>query len=185
MTLDDLVHQVVQDVPEAPLMTIRDAITRMARELCTEADVWVQEGEPVVVAANTANPQIVASSGEPLRIVSLKIDGRECVQGQGFDQPTPTSIELYQRPKASMLYGRLACRPAMGDMPPAEVVDRWDMAIANGARWRLLMLPQPWRNPELANYYHQQYLADVAMARQNSRLGHARGGARVKARRFI
>ncbi len=81
-------------------MTIRDAITRMARELCTEADVWVQEGEPVVVAANTANPQIVASSGEPLRIVSLKIDGRECVQGQGFDQPTPTSIELYQRPKA-------------------------------------------------------------------------------------
>ncbi|MBW5800678.1 hypothetical protein [Halomonas elongata] len=185
MTLDDLVHQVAQDVPEAPLMTVRDTITRMARELCTEADVWVQEGEPVVVAANTDNPEIVASSGEPLRLISLQIDGRERVQGHSFYQPTPTTIELYQRPKASMLYGRLACRPAMGDIPPDEVMERWGMAIANGARWRLLMLPQPWRDFERANYYHQQYLTDVATARQNSRLGHARGGARVKARRFI
>ncbi|MDT8895639.1 hypothetical protein RSO41_13355 [Halomonas sp. I1] len=185
MTLEELVQQVLMDVPDAPMMTVRDAVRRMARELCTEADVWVQEGEPVVVAANTANPQVTASSGQPFRIVSLTLNGRECIQGQGFDQPTPTTIEFYERPEASLVYGRLACRPAVGDMPPTEVVDRWDMAIANGARWRLLMLPQQWRNPELANYYRRQYLADVATAKQTSRLGHARGGARIKARRFI
>ena len=38
MTLDELVNQVILDVPEAPIMTIRDQIKRMARELCQEAD---------------------------------------------------------------------------------------------------------------------------------------------------
>lgn len=185
MTITELVNQVVQDVPEAPLLTIREMLSRMARELCTEADAWVQEGEPVVVAANTIYPQVVASRGEPLRIVSLALEGRERVQGDGFRQPAPTVIEFDRTPEASMLYGRLACRPTHGDMPPEEVVSRWGEVIADGARWRLLLLPQPWRNAELASYYQQRFLAGVADARQHSRLGHARGGARVKARRFI
>jgi len=185
MTLNELVNQVVQDVPEAPLLTIRETLARMARELCTEADAWVQRGEPVVVAANTDYPQVVASQGEPLRIVSLTLHGRERMQGDGFRQPAPTVIEFDRRPEGSLLYGQLACRPAPGDMPPEEVVSRWGEVIADGARWRLLLLPQPWRNAELASYYQQRFLAGVADARQHARLGHARGGARVKARRFI
>lgn len=185
MTLNELVNQVVPDVPEAPLLIIRETLARMARELCTEADAWVQRGEPVVVAANTDYPQVVASQGEPLRIVSLTLHGRERVQGDGFQQPAPTVIEFDRRPETSLLYGQLACRPAPGDMPPEVVVSRWGEVIADGARWRLLLLPQPWRNAELASYYQQRFLAGVANARQHSRLGHARGGARVKMRRFI
>ncbi|WP_280568259.1 hypothetical protein [Chromohalobacter sp. 296-RDG] len=185
MTLSDLTNQVVQDIPEAPLLSIREMLARMARELCTEADAWVQSGEPVVVAANTDYPQVVASQGEPLRIVSLTLDGRERVQGDGFLQPAPSVIEFDRKPTESLLYGRLACRPIYGDMPPDEVVSRWGEVIANGARWRLLLLPQPWRDPELATYYQKRFLAGAADARQHSRLGHARGGARVKARRFI
>lgn len=183
--MNDLVTKVVQDVPEAPLLTIRETLARMARELCTEADAWVQSGEPVVVAANTDYPQVVASQGEPLRIITLILNGRERVQGDGFWQPAPTLIEFDRQPGDSLLYGRIACRPAPGDMPPPEVVSRWGEVIADGARWRLLLLPQPWHNPELAAYYQQRFLAGITDARQLSRLGHARGGARVKARRFI
>lgn len=86
MTGAELVNQVLQDVPEAPLLTIREMLARMGRELCTEADAWVQDGEPVVVAADTDYPQVVASRGEPLRIVSLTLHGRERVQGDGFRQ---------------------------------------------------------------------------------------------------
>lgn len=185
MTVSDLANQVLQDVPEAPLLTIRETLARMARELCTEADVWVQRDEPVVVAANTDYPQVAASQGEPLRIVSLTLSGRERVQGNGFRQPAPTVVEFDRRPETSLIYGQLACRPLPGEMPPYEVVSRWGEVIADGARWRLLLLPQPWRDPELATYYQQRFLAGVADARQHSRLGHARGGARVKMRRLI
>lgn len=185
MTLKELVNQVVQDIPEAPLLTIRDTLARMARELCTDADAWVQRGEIVVAAANTDYPQVVASQGEPLRIISLTLDGQERVQGEGFTQPAPTVIEFDRKPDASMVYGQLACRPSPGEMPPDEVVSRWADVIADGARWRLLLLPQPWRNPELATYYQQRFLSGVTDAKQHSRLGHARGGARVKMRRFL
>jgi hypothetical protein len=183
--MQQLIQQVVQDVPEAPLLTIREMLNRMARELCTEADAWVQRNQPVVVAANTSYPQIMASQGEPLRIISLVIDGRECVQGEGFRQLTPTEVSFDRQPSESLLYGALACRPEIGDSVPDEVLNRWGDVIADGARWRILLLPQPWRDAELASYYQQRYLAGVADARQHSRLGHARGGARVNMRRFI
>lgn len=185
MTLDDLVDDVALEVPDAPLATIRDMLRWAARELCTEADVWVVTDEPVVVAADTDYPQVMASQGEPLRIVSLMLGGCEVVQGSAFDQPTPTTIVFHRKPETSLIYGRLACRPYRGDMPPSEVMNRWAEAITDGARWRLLLLPQPWRNPDLATYYQQRFLAAIADARQHSRLGHARGGARVKARPYI
>jgi len=183
--MQQLIQQVVQDVPEAPLLTIREMLNRMARELCTEADAWVQRNQPVVVAANTSYPQIMASQGEPLRIISLVINGRECIQGDGFHQITPTEVAFDRRPSEPLLYGALACRPEMGQAAPDEVLARWGEVIADGTRWRLLLLPQPWRDTELASYYQQRYLAGIADAKQHSRLGHARGGARVAMRRFI
>jgi len=180
-----LIQQVAQDVPEAPLLTIRETLHRMARELCTEADAWVQRGQPVVVAANTSYPQITASQGEPLRIISLNIGGQDRIQGEGFRQLSPTVIEFDKRPSESLIYGVLACRPEMGEQAPDELLSRWGDVIADGTRWRLLLLPQPWRDPELATYYQQRYLAGITDAKQHSRLGHARGGARVAMRRFI
>jgi len=183
--IQHLVQQVAQDVPEAPLLTIREMLSRVARELCTEADVWVQRDQPVVVAANTPYPQIMASQGEALRIISLTINGREYAQGEGFRQLSPAEIEFDRQPSESLIYGALACRPEMGQAAPDEVLARWGEVIADGARWRLLLLPQPWRDTELAPYYQQRYLAGVTDAKQHSRLGHARGGARVNMRRFI
>ncbi|SDI27929.1 hypothetical protein SAMN04487867_10466 [Vreelandella titanicae] len=185
MSSDDLVQDVITIVPEAPFMTIREALQWSARKFCTEADAWVTDEQPIIYGADSDYPMIVAPQGEPLRIVSLTLNGREVTQGEGFEQSSPTAIHFSQKPKESAVSGRLACRPKRGDMPPAEVTDRWSEPIADGATWRLLMMPQPWKNPELAIYYERRFLAGITDARQHSRLGHARGGARVKARRFI
>lgn len=185
MTQDDIVNQVVQDVPEAPLMTIREAVIRMARELCTEADAWVQDGEPVVVAANTDYPEVEASRGEPLRIISLTINGRECGNGEGYRQTSPKTVILDRKPSASVIYGRLACRPIRGDMPPSSVVSRWADVIADGARWRLLALPQPWKDMDLALYHQRLWQSGVNDAKRLARYGHQTGGARVRSRRFL
>ncbi|GEK46553.1 hypothetical protein HPA02_08360 [Bisbaumannia pacifica] len=185
MTLDELMADVALEVPDAPRASIRDMIRWAARELCTEADAWVTEEGPVIYGADSDYPAIVAPAGEPLRIVSLTLGGREVGQGDQFEQRSPTDIHFYRQPGESVVNGRLACRPRPGEMPPDAVTSRWASAIGDGARWRLLLLPQPWRNPELASYYQQRFLAGIADARQHSRLGHARGGARVMMRRFI
>jgi len=166
-------------------MTIRESLSRMAREMCTEADIWVEQG-PVVVAANTDYPQVAGMDGEPLRIRWLLLGGRRVRQSNStFVQHTPETITFSRKPEESLLEGALACRPSPGDMPPDEVVSRWGEVIADGARWRLLMMPQKWQNAELASYYNRQYRLGVASARQLSALGHAHGGSRVKPRRFI
>ncbi len=185
MSIDDLVQDVITFVPEAPLMTIREAVQWAARKLCTEADAWVTEEQPIIYGADSDYPMIVAPQGEPLRIVSLTLNGREAVQGEGFEQRSPTEIHFSQKPRESAVSGRLACRPKRGNMPPAEVSERWSEPIIDGATWRLLMMPQPWKNPELASYYERRFLAGISDAKQHSRLGHARGGARVKMRRYV
>ena len=183
MKLDDLTRQVLQEVPEAPLMTIKDQIRRMAREFCTEADAWVETGY-VVAGATGQYPQIVSGQGQPLRVIEL-FDGEERISGGSFRQSTSTTIEFDRTPENDMLKGRVACRPGLDDDPPDEVLERWAEPIGDGAKWRLLMMPQPWQNGELSSFYQRSYNAGINEAKRLSRLGHNNGRNRVRARPFL
>ena len=185
MTLDDMLNQVILDVPEAPIMTVREQIKRMARELCQEADAWVIEGI-VVVAAKSGYAQVLTpENGEVLRISALKDTDRDLKANFDFEQKRPNQITMLRDTKSDTLTGRLACRPAVGaDLPEALLNDHAD-TICNGARWRLLLMPQPWRDPEMATYYQTQYRSGTTDAKRLASFGHARGGIRVKARQFI
>jgi len=183
--LDELIDSVALEVPDAPRATMRDMLSWASREFCTEADAWVTEEGPVIYGADSDYPLIVAPTGEAIRIVSLTMDGRMVTQGEGFEQRSPTEIVFSQTPSQAVISGRLACRPKRGDFPADGVLSRWGEPIADGARWRLLLLPQSWRDPELASYYQRRFLAGITDAKQQSRLGHARGGARVQMRRFV
>ena len=185
MTFDDLVNQVAIDVPDAPLMTVREQLKRMARELCQEADAWTVDGI-VVVAAKSGYPQILTpEDGETLRISRLKDGDRTLSAHADYEQPTASKIVMLRKPKKDTLTGRLACRPSVGADIPDMLLHDWADTIADGARWRLLMMPQSWQNPELASYYQAQFRAGTTDAKRLASLGHARGGSRVKARRFI
>lgn len=185
MTLDDMADDVALEVPGAPLASIRDMLLWAARELCTEADAWVSDEQPIIYGADSDHPVVVPPAGEPLRIVYLVLEGKKCTQGHAYQQHSPSDIEFHRKPSSSTVSGRIACRPSPGKAPPSEVLGRWSTAICNGARWRLLLLPQAWANPELAEYYHRRFMAGITDARQASRLGHGLGGNRVKARPFI
>jgi len=100
MTIDDLVNQVAIDVPDAPLMTVREQIKRMARELCQEADAWVIEGI-VVVAAKSGYAQVLTpENGEVLRISALKDTDRYLKANFDFEQKRPTRSPCCATPKA-------------------------------------------------------------------------------------
>lgn len=184
MTQDDLIDLIQLDIPEAPRAAIAEQALRMARELCDEADAWTHQGY-LVVAAKSGYPQMVETEGEPLRIVSLEDGGMTMVAGRDFVQSAPNRIQLLRKTQKDVLTGTLAMRPYLNTTMPESLLTDWGPVIANGARWRLLLLPQPWRNPEMATYYQTEYRAGVSDAKRRAIHGHAKGTTRVKARRFI
>lgn len=187
MTLDDLVNDVIHEVPEAPLMTVRQMVRWAAYTLCSQADAWVVREGPIVVAADTDYPQLVVPSGaEPLRLRALETaDGDALRHGVDYVQPTPGTISFLRTPPAATLYGELACRPPLDGDPPETLLRDWFQGLAHGARYRLLTLPQPWQNAETALYYHRLFQGAVHDAKQAATFGHHRGGRRVRARRFL
>lgn len=185
MTQDDLIDQIQLDIPDAPRATVADQIQRMARELCDAGDAWVYTGI-VVVGAKSGYPQLlVPENAEPLRIAALSDNGHPMVSGRDFVQPTPATVELLRKTTKDSLTGKLALRPVPGAAVPEAVLTHWHAVIADGVLWRLFLMPQPWRNPELATYYQRQFRAGTTEAKQRATHGYARGGARVKMRPFI
>lgn len=184
MTQDELIDQILLDVPDVPRASVLDQIKRMARELCQDTDVYAHTGL-IVVGARTGYPQVIPPTGEPLRILWLKDGTRTLKAEQDFFQSSPTSIEFSYRPKQDVLTGRMACKPELSEDVPEELLNRWSEVIGNGARWRLLMLPQAWQDKELAMHYRNLFITGSNDAQRLVHFGHARGGARVKPRRYI
>jgi len=183
MTLDELINQVVVDVPDAPLMTISDQIKRAGRDFCTQADAWIQVGY-AVAGATTDYPRVIANQGEPLRVIEL-FDGEKEVPASKYRQVSPRVLEFSETPENDLLTGKVACRPSPHETPPAELLERWGETVADGARWRLLLMPQPWRDPKLAAYYEQSFRSAITDAKRLSRLGHNQARNRVRARPFL
>lgn len=186
MDIEDLVDKVMLDVPDCPLMTIRQAVLWAARDFCTRADAWVERDKHVVAMINPLEGQVISPTfGEPVRLVSLKIGDKDTTQDGLWQQPTPTTVKFTREIEDQILIGALAMRPHRDKAPPEEVIIRWGEAFEDGARYRLLIMPQPWRDPDMAQHYRTQFSQAVSEAKAASRLGHARGHNRVKPRRFI
>jgi len=184
MNQDELIDQIQLDVPDAPRATVADQIKRLARHLCEEADAWVHTGI-VVVAAKSGYPQLVPMEGEPLRITELNDGDRQLRPWLDFVQPMPDVIDLLHTTGKDTLTGKVAMRPKLTEDVPAALITDWSRTLSDGVRWRLFLMPQPWQNPELASYYQRQFQSGITEAKRYATLGHARGGARVKMRRFI
>lgn len=54
-----------------------------------------------------------------------------------------------------------------------------------GAVANLLMLPQAWRNPDVAMHYERLFRSGINDVKRNATLGYSSGRSRVRARRFI
>lgn len=184
MTPEQLVDRIALRTPEPPRATIRETLAEVARELCEDGNAWVVDGT-VVYNADSDYPVLAAGDGEPVRLLWLELDGHRVEQGEGYTQTAPGELTFHRTPRQSALAGRLAVRPRPGELPPAEVLADHAQTLIDGTLARLLRLPHPWRDLELSADHEQRFLTGVRLARQRSRLGYGRGGARVRARRLI
>lgn len=187
MTIKQLVESLIIEVPGCPLPTIRDMLRWAQRELCSEGNVWIVNDGPAVVAANTSYAEVEAPQGaEALRVMRLFQDGRELKPGLEFRQAGTGIVEfLGSPPKASVLTGSVSCRPAYGEDMPGALVSRWAETIMDGARYRLLNLPQPWRDTERAEFHRRLFLDAQSNARQLAVDGMQHGSIRMNVRRFV
>lgn len=185
-TIADLVDDLMPQVPGCLAATVHDALRWAQRELCAKGSAWVVSDGPVVVGADTQFAEVdVPSGAEALRIVRLLQGGRELTPGLDYRQTGSNAVEFLRfTPSSSALLGALACKPARGrDMPP-ELLGRWDEAIKDGARSQLLMLPFPWRDPQLAEHYRRKFLDAQTDAHAQSYSGHQSGSVRMQIRNF-
>lgn len=185
MRLDDMVDALVLEVPGCPRPLIRDMLRWAQRELCTEGNAWIFNDGPVVAGANTPYAEVEVPPGaEALRLIDLRLpSGQALKPGYDYRQTGSNGVEfLRSRPDSITLLGSMACRPAHGQDMPAELLARWSGALMDGARYRLLLLPQPWQNPQPAELYRRQFLGAQSDARQLAREGYQSGTYRAHPR---
>lgn len=186
MTLEDLTHATLVDAPGAPIMTVRDMLRWAMRELCAQGNAWIVDGEVATAAPDGETADLVApADAEPVRLLTLKLDGRDIPPGGRYRQDAPGTITLTPSIDASALEGRLAVQPIAGASLPEMLITTHAETLRHGALWRLLMMPQPWRDPETAMFHRQHWQAGITTAKQLASYGHHVGGGRVRARRFI
>jgi hypothetical protein len=186
MTSDDIVQRIRLDVPEAPGITITELLRWTMAEMCDFGNAWIHSGEPVVVAANTLYAELaVPPNTEAVRVVEVLLDSRKMEPGRDYLQTSPSRIEFTRAPKPSTLYGRIAVKPLPGSEMPAELVSAHNDALRHGTLHKLLMLPQPWQNTQLAVYHERLWNAGISRVKQLASCGYQIGGARIRMRRFI
>lgn len=187
MNIDSLVQSLIIEVPGCPLPTIRDMLRWAQRDLCVEGNVWIVSDGPAVVAANTRFAEVEAPTGaEVLRLMRLTLDGRDLVPGRDFKQSGGGGVEFIGvAPSSATLTGSVSCKPSYGKDMPGNLISRWSEAIMDGARYRLLSLPQPWRDTDRAEFHRRLFLDAQSHARQLAVDGVQHGSIRMRVRGFI
>ncbi|ASK18859.1 hypothetical protein [Halomonas sp. N3-2A] len=175
----DLLQAVVQDVPEAPLMSVRDAIRWSEFRLCQDGNAWI------VDAPVTSEGAIMAPVDTTcVRALAVYRNGRAMMPGADYGQPAPDVVTIHRQRNADTYTARIAVKPTSDNALPAELRDQYFETLRHGATHRLLLLPQPWRNVEQAAYHETHFTAGINDAYRLSVYGQQQG-ARVQPRRFI
>lgn len=180
MTYQELIEQLLPDVPGVLVASVRDAVGWAVREYCKEADAWVVE-LPVVAGSNTLD---VGADLEPLRVRGLLQAGNP-LPARLYEQPSPRLLVVHS--DLQDLVAQVAVRPRSISYQALteEFVGEHQDALAAGALMRLYAQPEkPWTNPALANDQHRIFNACCAHARQRAVLGHTAGGRRYRVPRF-
>ncbi|MGP9656499.1 hypothetical protein ACT3S5_00405 [Halomonas sp. AOP31-B1-25] len=174
----DLLQTVVQDVPEAPLMTVRDAIKWAEFRLCQDGNAWI------VHAPTTSEGAITAPVGAAcVRALTVYRNGRAMTPGVDYEQLSPDAVVIHRQSDTDTFTARVAVKPAPDSALPNELRDQHFETLRHGATHRLLLLPQPWRNVEQAAYHETHFTAGINDAYRLSVYGQQQG-ARVQPRRF-
>lgn len=187
MTINDLVDLLQPEFPGCPRSTLRDYLRVAQRKFCAEGNAWIVDDGPAVVGANTRFAEVNAPDGaEVVRIFTLRdAEGRDLVEGFDYTQDAEGRVAFARTPAGNTVPGKVVCKPAVGRDMPDALLSRWEEALKDGARGKLLMLPQPWRDPNLAAHHLALFATAQADARQQARVGFQAGSVRMHVPPFI
>lgn len=203
MLVDALYPFVLPEVIGCPEPLLAQQIMLTAHSFCTETGVWDEVQDPILTSAGIADYEIDApASAEMLRVRSVWLDGRELSPKQmrtplvaNFGTPSSYhaalargQITLDAKPQAKQsLVVRAVYAPKLtGQALPDFLLLRYVLAIASGAKARLMLMPgQAWSNPALAQFHAAQYQGAVIDARIDMERDNLTGSLRVKPRPFF
>lgn len=177
--MERLLQMVVQDVPEAPLMTVRDAVRWAEFRLCQDGNAWIVDDVAVTRAGSILAPEGVHC----VRVLAVYRSGRLMAPGVDYQQPSPGAVDIHLSSDTDTFTARIAVKPMADGALTDALRDQHFEALRHGATHRLLLLPQPWRNVEQAAYHETHFNAGITDAYRLSVYGQQQG-ARVKPRRF-
>ena len=182
MTLDELVTRVSRDVPEAPLLLVKESLQRAQRQLSEDGNVWTEHQSLAVTDGDPPFAEIIAQTAdsEPVRVMRLSVDDSPIE----FSQTEPGRLEFKRLPQSGPEI-LLAIRPTTGANLPSDLLTYWQDGLRHGALSELFMLPQSWQNPALHEYHQARFRDSLARARMIARGGYQSRGSRVRPRSFL
>ena len=203
MLVDAFYPFVLPEVIGCPEPLLAQQIMLTAHSFCTETGVWDEVQDPVLTSTGIADYEIDApANAEMLRVRSVWLDGRELSPRQmrtplvaNFGTPSSYHaalarglITLDAKPQSEQfLVVRAVYAPRLtGQTLPDLLLSRYAIAIASGAKSRLMLIPgQAWSNPVLAQFYAAQHQDAAINARIDMERDNVTGSLRVKPRSFF
>ena len=186
--LSDLVRHVTGIVPDVAEPIVRESILRAAIRFFTETKTWrdsitisvPQEGAYIAEMASPIATEIVA-------IVDASIDHRPLTLAgdENLETPRPgtyiTSVygegqELFFNGRLNgqeVFYGRAALRPILSTtvIPDRILAEYQDILVSGGAMETMRMNPAVWNNPQMMDYYRNEFLSGIERNRNRGRSG--------------
>ncbi len=203
MLVDAFYPFVLPEVVGCPEPLLAQQIMLTAHSFCTETGVWDEVQAPVLTSSGIADYEIDApADAEMLRVRSVWLDGRELSPKQmrtplvaNFGAPSSYHsalarglITLDAKPQSEQsLVVRAVYAPRLtGQALPDFLLSRYAIAIAGGAKARLMLMPgQAWSNPALAQLHAEKHQAAVVDVRIDMERDNVTGSLRVKPRPFF
>jgi hypothetical protein len=186
MDINDLVQALEPEFPACMAATLLDNLRWSQRELCEDGNAWVVNDGPVVFGADTPFATVEPPlDAEAVRLISLTRKGRKLRAGADYTQSGDNLVTFNIPIDTPEIEGQLSCKPEIGKDLPDELLSRWFEALLDGARARLMVLPQPWRDLQMAQYYQLKFAHHKAQARERAMTGHQAGSVRMRVPRFF
>jgi hypothetical protein len=203
MLYADILPYVLPHVPACPNAMAEQCIRLSAIELFRRANLWWNEFALTSVADQAGyslgTPSGIAELAEAKKIDSVVLDGREVSPapigyvtesldgGSSRDlaytqdlrtvmfSPAPTASGLAIKVRAWLVPSSTSTQ--IPDAPATQHIE----TIAAGALARVLVLPQPWKDPGMAGVYLERFDRGVSRAANSAARGHSSFKGRVKA----
>lgn len=201
--LDAFDKHILIDVPGCPMPLVQHAVLWASIEFCKRTLAVCYDAESIAVRADIADYDIerrdddenveqiitarLASQARPLTPLGRDdLPGREMAGVYAFAMPEANVIRLYGTPSvADTLRCEIAVAPAEDAATVPDELLRYSLAIAAGAKSRLMLIPnEKWTNAQLAVTYDRLFRVEINAAQVEANRRRSRAPARVNPRRF-